>query len=32
VSAWLDFQRNFWNGSLDRLEAKLKQSKGGKTT
>jgi DNA-binding transcriptional ArsR family regulator len=32
VSAWLDFQRNFWNGSLDRLEAKLKQSKGSKKT
>jgi DNA-binding transcriptional ArsR family regulator len=32
VSAWLDFQRNFWNGSLDRLEARLKQNKGSKKT
>jgi DNA-binding transcriptional ArsR family regulator len=32
VAAWIDFQRTFWNGSLDRLEARLKQTKGSNKT
>src|SRR4051812_17982780 len=32
VSAWVGFPRTFWNGSLDRLEARLKQTKGSKKT
>jgi DNA-binding transcriptional ArsR family regulator len=32
VAEWIDFQRNFWNGSFDRLEARLKQTKGKKKT
>src|SRR3954447_14082582 len=32
VAAWIDFQRTFWTGSLDRLEARLKQTKGSKKT
>jgi DNA-binding transcriptional ArsR family regulator len=32
VAEWIDFQRNFWNGSLNRLEARLKQTKGNEKT
>ena len=32
VAEWIDFQRNFWNGSFDRLEARLKHTKGNKKT
>jgi DNA-binding transcriptional ArsR family regulator len=28
---WIDFQRTFWSGSFDRLEARLKQRKDRKT-
>jgi DNA-binding transcriptional ArsR family regulator len=27
AAEWIDFQRSFWSGSLDRLEAHLKQTK-----
>src|SRR4051812_42798894 len=27
VAEWIDFQRNFWKGSFDRLDAHLKQSR-----
>src|SRR3954465_10266015 len=32
VAEWIDFQRSFWNGSFDRLEARLKQTKGRRKT
>jgi DNA-binding transcriptional ArsR family regulator len=32
VAEWIDFQRTFWNGSFDRLDARLKQTKGNKKT
>ena len=32
VAEWIDFQRTFWNGSFDRLEARLKQTRGTKKT
>ena len=32
VAEWIDFQRTFWNGSFDRLEARLKQTRGKKKT
>ena len=32
VAEWIDFQRTFWNGSFDRLEARLKQTRGKKRT
>ena len=32
VAEWIDFQRSFWNGSFDRLEARFKQTKGKKKT
>jgi DNA-binding transcriptional ArsR family regulator len=28
VAEWIDFQRTFWNRSFDRLDARLKQTKG----
>jgi DNA-binding transcriptional ArsR family regulator len=27
AAEWIDFHRNFWSGSLDRLDARLKQTK-----
>jgi DNA-binding transcriptional ArsR family regulator len=27
VAEWIDFQRTFWSGSFDRLDARLKQTK-----
>ncbi|MEA2917288.1 MAG: hypothetical protein QOJ15_9369, partial [Bradyrhizobium sp.] len=27
AAEWIDFQRAFWSGSFDRLEARLKQTK-----
>jgi DNA-binding transcriptional ArsR family regulator len=27
AAEWIHFQRSFWNGSFDRLEARLKQTK-----
>jgi DNA-binding transcriptional ArsR family regulator len=32
VAEWIDFQCTFWNRSFDRLEARLKQTKGNKKT
>jgi DNA-binding transcriptional ArsR family regulator len=28
VAEWIDFQRTFWSGSFDRLDAHLKKMKG----
>jgi DNA-binding transcriptional ArsR family regulator len=30
AAQWLDFHRNFWSGSLDRLDARLKQTNESK--
>jgi DNA-binding transcriptional ArsR family regulator len=30
AAEWIDFQRNFWSGGFDRLEARLSQQKEGK--
>ena len=27
AAEWIDFHRNFWSGSLDRLDARLRQTK-----
>ena len=32
VAEWIDFQRTFWNGSFDRLEARLRHTGGKKKT
>jgi DNA-binding transcriptional ArsR family regulator len=32
VAEWIEFQRTFWNRSFDRLDARLKQTKGNKKT
>jgi DNA-binding transcriptional ArsR family regulator len=31
AAEWIDFQRNFWSGSFDRLDIRLKHSRNKKT-
>jgi DNA-binding transcriptional ArsR family regulator len=32
VAEWIDLQRTFWNRSFDRLDARLRQTKGNRKT
>src|SRR6266702_541581 len=32
AAEWIDFQRNFWSGSFDRLDARLKQRRKDRKT